>query len=322
MRDLYIADTGGGRVLRVNAESGKVSRTAIKEFPIYSSMSPRFSYEMWACTQYETFVSFKDLQVEEGGVPMDRMDAPFQPSGIAVSADIVYVADYTSGRVFAVDRLTGQQVGDPFLTGLKKQIVSLELHPNDGSLWYLSNKGHIGRVRVTDKCPGIDVVAAGKGAAGVGGGVARSRARRPYKSVSECVDPKYNMDDWIPPPAIHDPGYMNTQIPPTYGQNATTGEDLPCDTLNLDAVLMAGHTCHRCLPEPCRNGGKCKGTQGKGFTCTCPVNWGGDVCHVRRELLVDEVTSAASRVGGVHAIFVVIVALVAMATAGWLEGQP
>ena len=68
------------------------------------------------------------------------------------------------------------------------------------------------------------------------------------------------------------------------------GVNKSCDELNLDAILMAAHTCHRCLPEPCRNGGKCVGTQGRGFTCECADGFGGDLC--------EDVVSLAARVPG------------------------
>eukprot|EP00947_MAST-08B_sp_MAST-8B-sp1_P005916 g5916.t1 len=78
----------------------------------------------------------------------------------------------------------------------------------------------------------------------------------------------------------------------TYGVNKT------CDSLNLDAVLMAAHTCHRCLPEPCLNGGKCRGKQGHGFSCDCPSGFGGDLCQatVRLQTTTTNPSGGSTRV--------------------------
>ena len=51
--------------------------------------------------------------------------------------------------------------------------------------------------------------------------------------------------------------------------------------LQFLSFSQAGHTCHRCLPEPCHNGGTCTGVQESGFTCTCVSGWGGDVCQTK-----------------------------------------
>jgi hypothetical protein len=37
--------------------------------------------------------------------------------------------------------------------------------------------------------------------------------------------------------------------------------------LNFDALLLGGYLCHTCLPDNCRNGGKCSNVQWEGYTC-------------------------------------------------------
>merc|ERR1712166_594527 len=91
-----------------------------------------------------------------------------------------------------------------------------------------------------------------------------TRIRRPYpttvgdasaicKSSFIKTDAVATVGDAI----VHDPGYMNIAIPKDYGMDVET----PChdpislkSNYNLDALLMAGHTCHRCLPNPCHDG--------------------------------------------------------------------
>ena len=88
-RDLYIADTGAQRILRIHPDSGSMSRSAMVEFPIYSSMSPRFAYELWTCTIYEVFVDAATGATAKAGVN----GSVFRPSGLAVSASLLYVAE-------------------------------------------------------------------------------------------------------------------------------------------------------------------------------------------------------------------------------------
>jgi hypothetical protein len=54
-RMLYISDTGGNRVLRVNPDSGHFLRNAKWEFPIYSSIAETFEYTIWGCTKEDVF---------------------------------------------------------------------------------------------------------------------------------------------------------------------------------------------------------------------------------------------------------------------------
>jgi hypothetical protein len=162
-------------------------------------------------------------------------------------------------------------VGSPHRTGLAKQVVALELDPRDGSVWFLGKNDVLGKIKVTAPCS--------SGAAGAAGASSVTWSpRRPFPSTGVCVDPKHD-PNLLPPPVVHDPGYMNTQIPETYGVNKS------CAELNLDAILMAAHTCHRCLPEPCKNNGTCTGKQGHGFSCDCPSGFGGDLCQSSMSLI-------------------------------------
>ena len=55
-RILYIADTGTGRVLRVDADGGRFARNARRDgFTIYSSMESSFEYSMYACARQDVF---------------------------------------------------------------------------------------------------------------------------------------------------------------------------------------------------------------------------------------------------------------------------
>ena len=173
-------------------------------------------------------------------------------------------------------------MGEPHRTGLARQVVALELDPRDGSVWFLGKNDVLGKIKVTAPCSG--------GAAGAAGAAGASSSatwapRRPFPSTGKCVDPKHD-PNLLPPPVVHDPGYMNTQIPETYGENKSCVFVSPADPgLNLDALLMAAHTCHRCLPEPCKNNGNCTGKQGHGFSCDCPSGFGGDLCQSSMSLI-------------------------------------
>ena len=97
-RVLFVVDTGGGRVLRIDPDSGRLLRSAKREWPIYSSLAESFEYSIYGCTRHTVFAAGLSL-----------------PSGIAVDVRHVYVAEATvgRGRVLAYDRHSGAllQVG-------------------------------------------------------------------------------------------------------------------------------------------------------------------------------------------------------------------
>jgi len=273
-RDLWIADTGGHRVLRVDADSGRSDRTAINEYPIYSSTHLHFNYKIWTCTRYEAVID----ATTPGMLAEDVKN--FLPSGIVLDGNFVYVSNHATGNVLAIDKYHGTIV-KTVRTGRPFALSGLEMRPGVGSSLFVldQKKGEllqISTVVVAEAC---------------GGDVVVGRARRPYpvvvgEKVAVCSAAAAQTDDTsqVGEAIVHDPGYMNIAIPKYYGMDeavdchdAVTGKS----NLNLDALLMAGHTCHRCLPEPCHNGGTCTGVQESGFTCTCVSGWGGDVCQTK-----------------------------------------
>jgi len=71
-RDLYIADSAGRQVLRVDVDSGRRDRDARTEYPIYSSTDIRFDYSIWSCTKQEVLLSVDSLVA--AGLADDALD--------------------------------------------------------------------------------------------------------------------------------------------------------------------------------------------------------------------------------------------------------
>ena len=367
-RDLYIADSAGRRVLRVDIDSGRRSRDARTEYPIYSSTDIRFDYSIWNCTLQEVLLSVDSLAA--AGLADDALD--FMASGIAVTETVLYVANYVTGRIIAVDKYSGAIIDSistsrpnsvfglaVSTTGLwggtlifsdasANQVIRLDVSPNSQCqpveqtaavvdvAWTLAlspssisvMKGDSIRFSWTgahnvylmadkaafEACNFQDATMLNGGAASpvafsttnettgaiyfacsVNSHCASGQklavtinntfaepgsVRRAYPTDGlECAAP--NTSTTLAPAISHDPGYMNTAIPYDYASNLS----VPChdasgrSNFNLDALLMAGHTCHRCLPEPCLNGGSCIGVQERGFTCNCSYGFGGDLCQ-------------------------------------------
>lgn len=110
---LYVADTGNKRVVKLDTKSGTVGDTLpSKEPSIPMSMNGA------------TLVDF---------VPSGTLQAP---SGIAINAGILYVSDNATGRVSAYDLTTGRLVR--YLdTGLSAGSLGELVVAPDGKLWIL-----------------------------------------------------------------------------------------------------------------------------------------------------------------------------------------
>merc|ERR1712216_266662 len=148
-RVLYIADTGGGRILRMNPDSGHFIRNAKREFPIYSSIAETFEYSIYGCAEWEVFV--------------DGLD---EPSGLEISEGLVYVSEHGTGKVLAFDRVTRQQI-DSVQTDADSLLgIALDGH---GNLWYSdAARSEVSKLVVEETCEegsipdhGVDIVVGG-----------------------------------------------------------------------------------------------------------------------------------------------------------------
>merc|ERR1712028_256729 len=285
-RDLWIADTGGARILRVDSDSGRSDRTAIYEYPIYSSTHLHFNYKIWKCTRYETLID----QTTAGMLPEDK--ANFQPSGVVMDdAGMVYVSNFATGNILAIDKYHGTIV-KTLQTGRINALAGLEIHTDNNEYLFVldQNQGELLRISKQSSNGNVRSNNNNNNACEDSTTNMHTRIRRPYpttvgdasaicKSSFIKTDAVATVGDAI----VHDPGYMNIAIPKDYGMDVET----PChdpislkSNYNLDALLMAGHTCHRCLPNPCHNGGTCTGVQENGFSCTCKEHSKGDMCQI------------------------------------------
>ena len=121
-RALFIADTGAGRILAVNADSGKYAAEARNDlggnFTLWSSPLPSFEYTLFGCASYKTFATGID-----------------QPSGLVLSGNVLYVGEHGTGKIIALHRTTGEKLGE-YATGAKK-LFGLAINPTSGDLWFV-----------------------------------------------------------------------------------------------------------------------------------------------------------------------------------------
>jgi plastocyanin/DNA-binding beta-propeller fold protein YncE len=262
-RVLYIADTGGGRILRMDPDSGHFIRTAKREFPIYSSTAETFEYSIYGCTDWEVFV--------------DGLD---NPSGMHVDGSHVYVGEWGSSSIIAFDKSTREEVSriNTGAAGLNGFAMD-----TSGQFWFSDGPSNtVAKVEVEVPCAD-----AAPGSA--------ARIDWPVRECTMVVDNDLTVDH-----VAHGAGYMNltgflgiadyadAEVHHCGGNSVTLSAamaGMPTADLdgnfrmNNDALLMEGYLCHVCLPEPCANGGVCSHIPW-GFTCDCSgTGFGGDTCE-------------------------------------------
>jgi len=135
-RVLYIADTGGGRILRMNPDSGHFIRTAKREFPIYSSLAETFEYSIYGCSDWEVFV-----------------DGLNEPSGLHISDGFVYVSEHGTGKILAFDRVTRELV-DEYQTESDSgpSLLGLEVDSSE-TIWFVDGvKDEVSKLQVDQTC--------------------------------------------------------------------------------------------------------------------------------------------------------------------------
>jgi hypothetical protein len=283
-RTLYVADTGGGRVLKVWVDTATRSYDARENYTIFSSANAKtFDYWVYLGAKFEVFALVD------------------QPSGIAVTDTHVFVNDYQSGDVLAFDK-SGNRVAD-LRTGAKG-LAGLT-HRN-GHLWMTN--------LLTNQVMHVAVNSAGSAPAACDQCGGESCARCPVDAAcsaskdcatglcqegrcvqneatmtdAKCVkrgeltpvikpEPEPGDEDYVAPVA----GYADPdQAVELKDQYADFKED-DCKTLNFDALLLSGYLCHVCLPNPCDNGAKCSNVPNLGYQCDCSkIPFSGDQCHI------------------------------------------
>ena len=279
-RVLYIADTGTGRVIRVDPDSGRFLRNARREFSIYSSMESTFEYSIYGCTSQDVFATGID-----------------RPSGLHVDAEYVYVGEYGTGRVLVFEKATGRRVShvDTGARGL----FGLEMDGQD-QLWYVDGPGNsVGKVVVDRACPA---------SAGATDYAAMSAVTWPtFQCTSQVV-----VDTDADRERFHHEAFLNEHnVSGLMSLDYSSIEASECGSVSLDVLLMEGFLCHVCLPNPCSNGGQCVHYDGVytfgGFSCDCDgTGFIGDICqaaqttsYVAAELVldfsIDSVATGAAR---------------------------
>lgn len=113
---LYVADTGNGRVLWIDTQTGEKGRR------IQVSEEPVEEYAWWDGAEWGVFA--------EG---LDR------PSGLAVNGDRVWVAEYGTGEIHEYDHAGERLLSLDTELGAET-LHGIELGP-DGKLWVVDNAG-------------------------------------------------------------------------------------------------------------------------------------------------------------------------------------
>jgi len=258
-RVLYVADTGSGRILRINPDSGQFVRNARHNFSIYSSMAETFEYSMYTCTQQDVFAS---------GI--------YRPSGLHVDGQFVYVGEHGTGKILVYEKQTGVLISS-VPTGAQG-LLGLAKSPLTNELWYADGPGNrIGKVVVDTPC-----------------GLVSNHNLHNTSAAASAVDWNATTCTAVPyqdtaadtERFVHE-AFLNTHnssnFPANYPSDYANVTAAQCELVNFDILLMEGFICHVCLPEPCKNGGQCAHHPGVytsgGFSCECPAGWTGDTCQ-------------------------------------------
>jgi len=255
LRVLFVADTGAGRVLAVDVDSGRFEKHAREdvggEFKLWSATEPAFEYSVYNCTRAMEFASGLDA-----------------PSGIALSRHHVFVGDFATGVVHVYEKATGREVqqldsGSPGLKGLEIEGGRLYfVHSSEGV------EGKVSYVEVTEPCAD---------------GASASGPPPPLEFPEPvCGTPEVTSLGVHITHTPHDCGYQNQTdmcLGERYGTSRENCRGQGPDAFNYDMLLMTGFRCHRCLPEPCMNGGSCENLWRQGYQCTCAGNFTGVNCQ-------------------------------------------
>jgi len=270
-RRLFIVNPGKGSIVAVDVDTGRYSRTAREEYPIFSNRLPSFEYSIYECVdQEEVFV---------GGLK--------NPSGLALSLDgsRLFVAE-SGGRILAYEVETGALLQSIDLASQGyTSIGGLTVSPETGNIYFVDMNTN--QVVMVDRAgftvctyqsvanPGFQTAFA----------AAKAQVESECAGVSLSLTRDYTcqVDGTIPNGTlfeqVHTDGYAsdNPDVQSMAGMDAAAAllanrTDCEYDgDLNFDALLLGGYYCHVCLPRndgsSCDAGGSCSNVQWEGFTC-------------------------------------------------------
>ena len=248
-RRLFIVNPGKGSIVAVDVDTGRYSRTAREEYPIFSNRLPSFEYSIYECVdQEEVFV---------GGLK--------NPSGLALSLDgsRLFVAE-SGGRILAYEVETGALLQSIDLASQGyTSIGGLTVSPETGNIYFVDMNTN--QVVMVDRAgftfctyqsvanPGFQTAFA----------AAKAQVESECAGVSLSLTRDYTcqVDGTIPNGTlfeqVHTDGYAsdNPDVQSMAGMDAAAAllanrTDCEYDgDLNFDALLLGGYYCHVCLPR-------------------------------------------------------------------------
>lgn len=266
-RRLFIVNPGKGSIVAVDVDTGRYSRTAREEFPIFSNRLPSFEYSIYECVdQDEVFV---------GGLK--------NPTGLALSLDgsRLFVAE-RGGRILAYEVETGVLLQSIDLASFGyTSIGGLTVSPETGNIYFVDmNTNQVVKV---DTARFTDGQCTYQSAANPIFHTALEAAKAEVErdcdgaSLSLIRDYTCKVDGIIPNGTlfeqVHTDGYAsdNPDVQSMAGMDAAAAllanrTDCEYDgDLNFDALLLGGYYCHSCLPR--NDGSSCDAGE---FACQSP----------------------------------------------------
>mmetsp|Transcript_20971 Transcript_20971/g.45468 ORF Transcript_20971/g.45468 Transcript_20971/m.45468 type:complete len:1024 (-) Transcript_20971:39-3110(-) len=273
-RMLFVANPGKGNVVAVHIDTGRYSRTAREEYPIFSNPLPSFEYSIYECVEQE--------EVFASGLT--------NPSGMALSLDgtRLFVAE-RGGRILALEVDSGIVLQTIDLEPMGyASIGGLTISPTTGALYFVDmDTNQVVRIDDSRNTDGECVY--------------QSRVDTNFQSTLETAQAQVNLecgentfslvrdyscevDGTIPNGTLFeqvhtDTGYAsdNPDVQSMAGMDeaaALLANRTDCEygsELNFDALLLGGYYCHLCLPRnqgsSCDAGGACANVAWQGFTC-------------------------------------------------------
>lgn len=282
---LYIADTGANRVIGVSYTSGMITRSAKRDFPIFSAESPNFEYYI------KENVTWYNIARIDSPIAVDIHEANayvLDKYGYISIVDVYRrtkflhlftASDAQSVRIF--DRTMYVVTPQRVLTFAQAFPLKFEGCETNCSIRRIDESCQDGNDCESLKCDF---------------GTCVESSYTPYSSIN-------NLQSYINS-EVYNRSFVNQHILTggvgTYASylnlyplmdddfcvkvgNATGTPD--CDLIDFDSLLLGDCWGHPCLPNAlhCANGGRVVSQGSSGYVCECPLHFHGDKCHVLKD---------------------------------------